>query len=88
MKRVMIILTLLLFVCGCDSEAILPKPEVTEGVRGELGIDKNINMYKLYDFTCKLSENLVKYLHRVFADLTKYPKKANIGGNLYEYLHN
>lgn len=78
MKRVMIILTLLLFVCGCDSEAKLPKPEVTEGVRGELGIDKNIN-----------EGTIDKYLNRsdsVYYDMRMLKDPGNyeaIGGDSY-----
>lgn len=78
MKRVMIILTLLLFVCGCDSEAKLPKPEVTEGVRGELGIDKNIN-----------EASIDKYLNRpdsVYYDMRMLKDPGNyeaIGGDSY-----
>ena len=78
MKRVMIILTLLLFVCGCDSEAKLPKPEVTEGVRGELGIDKNIN-----------EGTIDKYINRpdsVYYDMRMLKDPGNyeaIGGDSY-----
>ena len=77
MKRLLIILTLLLFVSGCG-EVELPLPEVSEGARGELGIDKNIN-----------EATIDKYLNRedsVYLDMRMLVDDAqyeNIGGDSY-----
>ena len=76
-----IILTLLVIVSiftltGCDSN--LPKPEVTTGMRGDLGIDKNIN-----------EETIDKYLGRydsVYRDMRMLKDPGNyesIGGDSY-----
>ena len=56
----------------------LPKPEVTEGVRGEFGIDKNIN-----------EETIDNYLNRedsVYRDMRMLKDPGNyeaIGGDAY-----
>ena len=42
MKKIAILILTILLMCGCANKA-LPLPEVSEGMRGELGIDKNIN---------------------------------------------
>ena len=41
MKKIAILILTVLLMCGCGNKA-LPLPEVSEGMRGELGIDKNI----------------------------------------------
>lgn len=46
MKRLLtLLLALLISIClvACDNSKELPLPEVSEGLRGDLGIDKNIN---------------------------------------------
>ena len=75
----LIVVTLLLVGCGkkttCDD---LPKPEVTGGTRGELGIDKNIN-----------EETIDKYLGRkdsVYRDMRMLEDPATyekIGGDRF-----
>lgn len=39
MKKIAILILTVLLMCGCGNKA-LPLPEVSEGMRGELGIDK------------------------------------------------
>ena len=75
MKKILIIF-ITLFMCGCSKS--LPLPEVSEGMRGELGIDKNIN-----------EENIDEYLNRddsVYYDMRMLVDDANyeeIGGDSY-----
>lgn len=77
MKKTMILLVLILCLCGCTQKT-LPKPEVTEGFRGTLGIDKNIN-----------EETIDKYLNRedsVYRDMRMLIDEADyekIGGDSY-----
>ena len=78
MKKKIIIMSLILFLlCGCFNKK-LPKPELSEGLRGELGIDKNIN-----------EETIDKYLGRddsVYFDMRMLVDTAhyeNIGGDSY-----
>ena len=46
-KRMFLIALLAILLCGCvddgKKELELPKPQVSEGVRGDLGIDANVN---------------------------------------------
>ena len=64
--------------CSNKKEASLPKPEVTEGLRGDLGIDKNVN-----------EETIDKYLNRsdsVYRDVRMLKDPGNyeaIGGDSY-----
>ena len=73
---ILIIFVSLLFV-GCDNNK-LPKPEVTGGERGQLGIDKNIN-----------EETIDNYLGRidsVYRDMRMLKDPGNyeaIGGDSY-----
>ena len=82
MKRLLIVLTLLLLVCGCGQEEIetnlLPKPEISEGARGELGIDKNINEATIDEYLNR--EDSVYRDMRMLKDIAKY---ENIGGDSY-----
>ncbi len=61
-----------------EKGSILPKPEVTDGIRGELGIDKNIN-----------EDTIDKYLNRddaVYYDMRMLKDPGNyeaIGGDSY-----
>lgn len=83
-KKIIILLlcTLCLSICGCaKKEGLeeLPKPEVTEGIRGEqFGIDQNIN-----------EKTIDQYLHRsdsVYRDMRMLKDPGNyeaIGGDAY-----
>ncbi len=76
MKKIIIMLLVVFLLCGCTKT--LPKPELSEGLRGELGIDKNIN-----------EETIDKYLNRsdaVYYDMRMLIDTAhyeNIGGDSY-----
>lgn len=76
MKKIGLLLIALFLVVGCTKR--LPKPEVTTGFRGELGIDKNIN-----------EETIDKYLFRkdsVYRDMRDLVDEADytkIGGDSY-----
>ena len=53
-KKILLVMLFALTLCACgDKELTLPKPEVSEGVRGDLGIDANVN-----------EETIDKYLGR------------------------
>ena len=75
MKKIILLVTILL-LCGCTKS--LPKPTLSEGLRGELGIDKNIN-----------EETIDKYLGRsdsVYRDVRMLKDPGNyeaIGGDSY-----
>ena len=48
MKKILSILFCLLLLAGSTKDEVkLPLPEVSEGMRGELGIDKNVNQETL-----------------------------------------
>lgn len=76
-KKIILIISLLVLICGCTNKK-LPAPEVDEGMRGQLGIDKNIN-----------EKTIDKYLNRkdsVYYDMRMYVDEAtyeNIGGDSY-----
>ncbi len=76
-KSIIILFLLCVLVCGCDKNK-LPKPEVTGGERGQLGIDNNIN-----------EKNIDKYLGRndsVYRDMRMLIDEGNyesIGGDSY-----
>ena len=76
MKKIIIMLLVVFLLCGCTKT--LPKPVLSEGLRGELGIDKNIN-----------EETIDKYLNRsdtVYYDMRMLIDTAhyeNIGGDSY-----
>lgn len=67
-------------MCGCTQETLktLPQPEISEGQRGQLGIDKNIN-----------ESNIDNYLNRedsVYRDMRMLKDDGvyeNIGGDSY-----
>lgn len=77
MKKILTILIILICLCGCTNQK-LPKPEVTEGFRGTLGIDKNIN-----------EETIDNYLNRddsVYRDMRMLIDDGDyesIGGDSY-----
>ena len=78
-KKILLVLLLSLTLCACgEKELELPKPQVSEGVRGDLGIDANVN-----------EASLDKYLGRedaVYRDMRMLEDPAtyeNIGGDAY-----
>ena len=76
MKRLLIVLTLLLFVCGYEEDLL--KPDINEDDRKEFGVDKNIN-----------EKTIDKYLSRkdsVYIDMRMLKDPGNyenIGGDSY-----
>ena len=83
MKKLVTLLTILclsisLFACKQEEKSDLPKPELDTGMRGELGIDKNIN-----------ETTIDNYLNRedvVYRDMRMLKDSANyeaIGGDSY-----
>ena len=80
MKKILILtVALLLLVCGCKSDKItLPKPELEEGMRGQLGIDKNVNE-KTIDKYLNMDDAVYRDV-RMLVDVAKY---ENIGGDSY-----
>lgn len=77
MKKLFIILMLLFTFTGCSNKE-LPLPEVSEGMRGELGIDKNINESNIDEYLGR--EDAVYYDMRMLIDDAEY---ENIGGDRY-----
>jgi len=81
-RNLIILLILVIFLCGCTKNNLLndlPKPELSEGIRGEqFGIDKNIN-----------EETIDNYLNRsdsVYRDMRMLKDPGNyeaIGGDSY-----
>ena len=50
MKKIIILsISILLLLAGCQSKP-LPKPEIEDGIRGELKVDKNINEQTIDDY--------------------------------------
>lgn len=82
MKKYFIVIALMLLLGGCGKEEMkdtLPKPEVTDGIRGEqFGVDKNINELTIDN-----------YLHRtdsVYRDMRMLKDPGNyeaVGGDSY-----
>ena len=84
-KRIMSISILILglfILCGCanNEEKLkdLPKPQITGGARGELGIDKNINEETIDQYLNR--DDTVYYDMRMLIDEANY---ENIGGDSY-----
>ena len=75
---VLFLIPILVLLLNNNRLSTLPKPQVTGGVRGDLGIDKNIN-----------EETIDKYLNRsdsVYRDMRMLKDEANyesIGGDSY-----
>lgn len=74
-KKLFIILMLLFSLTACND---LPLPEVSEGMRGELGIDKNINEANIDEYLGR--EDAVYYDMRMLKDEANYEA---IGGDSY-----
>ena len=71
MKKILSILICLLLLAGCTKDEVkLPLPEVSEGMRGELGIDKNVNEETLDQYLNM--ENAVYYDMRMLIDEANY----------------
>lgn len=71
MKKILSILICLLLLAGCTKDEVkLPLPEVSEGMRGELGIDKNVNEETLDQYLNM--ENAVYYDMRMLVDEANY----------------
>ena len=79
-KKLLLLLTLILLTCGCikEEKEILPKPEVTSGERGKLGIDKNVNETTLDKYLFR--DDSVYRDMRMLIDVADYSK---IGGDSY-----
>lgn len=81
-KKILLVMIMALMLCACGEKeekvVELPKPEVSEGVRGDLGIDKNVN-----------EESIDKYLNMdnaVYRDMRMLKDPGNyeaIGGDSY-----
>lgn len=76
-KSIIILFLLCILVCGCDRNK-LPKPEVTGGERGQLGIDNNINE-KTIDKYLGRSDSVYRDM-RMLIDEGDY---ESIGGDSY-----
>ena len=83
-NKIFIVLLMAMFLvigCGKKEEKVvdsLPKPEVSEGQRGELGIDKNINESNIDEYLGR--DDAVYRDMRMLADPAKY---ENIEGDSY-----
>ena len=69
MKKIAILILTVLLMCGCGNKA-LPLPEVSEVMRGELGIDKNINESTIDNYLDR--EDSVYYDMRMLVDEANY----------------
>ena len=69
MKKIAMLILTVLLMCGCSNKA-LPLPEVSEGMRGELGIDKNINEGTIDNYLNR--EDSVYYDMRMLVDEANY----------------
>ncbi len=80
MKKVIISILLIICMCGCTKETLstLPQPELSEGQRGQLGIDKNINESTIDNYLNR--EDSVYRDMRMLKDDGVY---ENIGGDSY-----
>ncbi len=80
MKKVIISILLVICMCSCTKETLssLPQPELSEGQRGQLGIDKNINEGTIDNYLNR--EDSVYRDMRMLKDDGIY---ENIGGDSY-----
>ena len=80
-KKILLMLIMLLALCACDTkkeELVLPKPQVSEGVRGDLGIDANVNE-KTIDKYLNMEDAVYRDM-RMLVDPGNY---ESIGGDAY-----
>ena len=80
-KKLLMVIIIGFMLCACgDNEKLteLPKPEVSEGVRGDLGIDANVNEASLDKYLGR--EDSVYRDMRMLIDPAEY---ENIGGDAY-----
>lgn len=76
---ILITITLIFITTACNKELKqLPKPETTTGLRGQLGIDKNINEETIDQYLNR--PDSLYYDMRMLVDVAKY---ENIGGDSY-----
>lgn len=82
MKKILLIMIMALTLCACGQEKEeqleLPKPKVSEGVRGDLGIDANVNEASIDKYLGR--EDAVYRDMRMLVDPAEY---ENIGGDAY-----
>lgn len=80
MKKILVIFMMLFTLCACSNEKLieLPLPEVSDGIRGELGIDKNINEESIDEYLDR--SDSVYYDMRMLKDEADY---ESIGGDSY-----
>ncbi|MBQ8659914.1 MAG: hypothetical protein IJ475_03670 [Bacilli bacterium] len=82
-KKILLIMIMAFALCACDGKdndklVELPKPEVSEGVRGDLGIDANVNESSIDKYLGR--EDSVYRDMRMLVDPAEY---ENIGGDAY-----
>ena len=80
-KKILLITLVALMLCACgdqNKDLVLPKPEVSEGVRGDLGIDANVNESSIDKYLGR--EDAVYRDMRMLVDPATY---ENIGGDAY-----
>lgn len=80
-KKLLLVAIMALTLCACNDEkelVELPKPEVSEGVRGDLGIDANVNEASIDKYLGR--EDSVYRDMRMLIDPAEY---ENIGGDAY-----
>ena len=81
LKKLLLVMLLGITLCACDGKeelVELPLPEVSEGMRGELGIDKNVNESTLDKYLGR--EDAVYRDMRMLVDPAEY---ESIGGDAY-----
>ena len=72
MKRFLCIyMSILLVLClaSCAKEKTLPLPELEEGMRGQLGIDKNINEATIDEYLGRTDEEIQEAAEELGADI-------------------
>ncbi|NLL01721.1 MAG: hypothetical protein GX265_01700 [Mollicutes bacterium] len=78
MKKILFLILSLLLVGGCTNKEAFPLPQVSEGLRGQLGIDANINEATIDNYLN--IEDALYYDMRMLKDDAEY---ENIGGDSY-----
>ena len=81
-KKLLLVIIMALTLCACGEKeekvVELPKPKVSEGVRGDLGIDANVNESTIDKYLGR--EDAVYRDMRMLVDPAEY---ENIGGDAY-----